>query len=537
MCRPRNLVLVGFMGSGKSTVGQALSQTLAMPFVDSDVLIEQRSGMSIPELFTQRGEAYFRSIEADVVQELAQKSGLVIATGGGALGNSLSLQALLAGSFVVWLHAPIECLLERATAQGKRPLLEGPEAKERAQSLFSQRIFQYAQARMVVRADQDVADICRVISSAWYRVIGMRQPMEQVHVNLGEHSYDVMIGSGFLEQIPQMLNGEPGRALVVSDTHVAPLYGERLLEVLRQAGWKPVLHVFTAGEASKNLQTLEQIYAACAQAKLERSSPIFALGGGVVGDVAGFAAATYLRGVPFIQVPTTLLAQVDSGVGGKVAVNLPAGKNLAGAFYQPLAVFADVQLLTSLPLRDLRSGLVEVIKHGVIADPVLYNYIIEHLEEILHYDAQALTTCVSRSCDIKRQVVEEDEKESSLREVLNFGHTVAHAVEVVSGYGVYTHGEAVAIGMVTAAYLSQSLGFPEAEVNRLIQLLLRAGLPINAPGLDIADLLTVMQRDKKVQNGQVRFVLSPAIGKVTSGMALDMSTVRAALEWQQRGDR
>jgi shikimate kinase/3-dehydroquinate synthase len=535
MSGPRNLVLVGFMGSGKTTVGKTLSETLALPFADSDAIIAQRAGMSIPEIFALKGEAFFRSLEAAVVQELAQGSGWVIATGGGAVGNPASLQALLTGNYAVWLHAPLACLVERATAEGKRPLLAGGQALQRAESLLMQRSPLYAQAHLVVRADQDVKRICRVIASAWQRAKETERKMERVRVGLGRQSYDITIGSGLLEQLPQMLNMKPGRTLVVSDNHVAQLYGERLLQALQKAGWEPTLHTFVAGEAAKNLQTLEQIYAACAEARLERSSPIFALGGGVVGDVAGFAAATYLRGIPFIQVPTTLLAQVDSSVGGKVAVNLPMGKNLAGAFYQPRAVYADVGLLSSLPLRELRSGLAEVIKHGFIADPALDSFVAEPLEDILSYDAEALTVCVSRSCDIKRGVVEQDEKESGLRESLNFGHTVAHAVEVVSGYGAYTHGEAVAIGMVTAAYLSQPLGLPPAAVDHLIQVLSKAGLPVSAPDLSISDLLAVMRHDKKVRDGQVRFVLSPAVGQVTTGMAVDMAQVRAALERQHGG--
>lgn len=535
--QPRNVVLVGFMGAGKTTVANLLAAQLGLSVCDTDAELEQRAGSSIAQIFAEHGEAYFRRLESEVVQSAARRTGQVIATGGGALGDPASLQALLGGNLVVWLHAPLERLLSRAAAQGGRPLLQGASALERAAALYCARVPLYAQANLIVDADQPPELISRVITGYCRLAQNGGSVLQRVSIHLPgipEHSYDVVVGAGVLSSLPSLLPMRPGKALLVSDANVAQLYGDSVAAQMQRAGWQIAKHVIQPGEAQKSLVSLRDVYSTCVAAGLERSSPIIALGGGVVGDLAGFAAATYLRGVPFVQVPTTLLAQVDASVGGKVAVNLPEGKNLVGAFYQPRVVVADVALLTSLPQRELLSGLAEVIKHGVIADPELFTYVDQHLDAILARDPAALRVCVSRSCEIKGAVVEADERESGLREVLNFGHTVGHAVEAVSGYGTYAHGEAVAIGMVTAAKLSVPGGFAEADVHRLIDLLRRAGLPVQAAQLSVDELLASMQHDKKVRNGQIRFALAPTLGKAQAGIGVDQAAIRAALDWQSK---
>lgn len=342
--------------------------------------------------------------------------------------------------------------------------------------------------------------------------------MISVQVELGRRGYPIYIGGGLLDGLAEYIKGVNfgHKALLVSNRTVAALYGAKVSTGLSAAG----LEVFPAeigeGEEYKTLATAEKLYDLAFNSELDRSCPVVALGGGVVGDIAGFVAATYLRGVPFIQVPTTLLAQVDSSVGGKVAVNHPRGKNIIGAFYQPALVLADTACLRTLPPREIKSGLAEVIKYGVIADAGFWDWLEEHLDDLLSLDGEALARAVAVSCRIKAAVVAEDETEQGRRAILNFGHTVGHAVEALTGYTGYNHGEAVGIGMVCAARLAVRLGLlPRAEADRLAALIARAGLPTEVPGgLSAADLLESMRRDKKVLDGQLTFVLPVAPGRV-----------------------
>jgi 3-dehydroquinate synthase len=302
---------------------------------------------------------------------------------------------------------------------------------------------------------------------------------------------------------------------------------------LEAAGFEPLLVELPPGEASKRLGTVEGCYERLAGHRLERRSFVAALGGGVVGDLAGFVAATYLRGIEFVQVPTTLLAQVDSSVGGKVGVNLKSGKNLVGSFYQPRLVLCDLDTLRTLPERELKAGLSEVIKYGIIHDATFFRRLERDLEKLLAGDANTLGPVIARCCAIKAEVVGQDEKESGLRAILNFGHTIGHAIEAVSGYGKYLHGEAIAIGQVAAARLSAALlGMPETEVERVRSLFERAGLPTRIRLNEAAHgrLIEAMRLDKKVSGGEVRFVLAERIGRVRPGQKVPEELVRKVLE-------
>jgi len=340
-----------------------------------------------------------------------------------------------------------------------------------------------------------------------------------VKVPLGERSYSILIENGLLRR----LGAECDRlqlgqiCAVISDRNVAPIYGQTVMRSLANAGFRPLLITVPAGEKAKNLKNVQACYDQLAKHRLERTSFIVALGGGVVGDLAGFVAATYLRGIDFVQAPTTLLAQVDSSVGGKVGVNLKAGKNLVGAFYQPRLVLCDLETLKSLPPRQFRSGLAEVIKYGIIYDARFFNKLERDLGKLLKHDRATLAQVVAGCCEIKAEVVGQDEKESGLRAILNFGHTIGHAIEAISGYGAYLHGEAISIGQVAAARLSaRGLGLPEEDVTRIVGLFSRAGLPtsIRLNAAQLARLINAMSLDKKVSGGQVKFVLAQKIGKV-----------------------
>jgi 3-dehydroquinate synthase len=338
---------------------------------------------------------------------------------------------------------------------------------------------------------------------------------ERVRIDLGARSYDIVIGIGLLER-PDSYRSLPDAAdaVVVSNATVDPLYGARVRAALAPRYRRVHQVVLPDGEAHKDWTTLNLIFDALLGAGCDRKTLLFALGGGVVGDVTGFAAACYMRGVPFVQLPTTLLAQVDSSVGGKTAINHPLGKNMIGAFHQPLLVVADLGTLATLPEREIAAGLAEVIKYGPIADDAFLGWIETHLDALRARDPAALATAVRRSCEIKAAVVGADERESGLRAILNFGHTFGHAIEVGLGYGEWLHGEAVGCGMVMAAELSRRLGLIDAAyAQRLRTLVERAGLPVRGPALGADRYMELMRHDKKAEGGEIRFVVIEAPGR------------------------
>ncbi|TNF58700.1 MAG: 3-dehydroquinate synthase [Burkholderiales bacterium] len=339
-----------------------------------------------------------------------------------------------------------------------------------------------------------------------------------VTIDLGDRSYDIRIGHRLLDD-PASLEGLPTStsALIVSNVTVAPLYAARLKTALLTRYQHVHLVELPDGEVHKDWASLNLIFDVLLQQACDRKTVLFALGGGVVGDMAGFAAACYMRGVPFVQIPTTLLAQVDSSVGGKTAINHPLGKNMIGAFYQPLRVLCDIDTLATLPQRELSAGLAEVIKYGPIADMGFFNWVEANMPALLDRSPQAMAHAIQRSCEIKAHVVGHDERESGLRAILNFGHTFGHAIEAGLGYGQWLHGEAVGCGMVMAARLSYALGCVDAHfVQRLTELVQAAGLPVVAPVLDEQDnvgrYLQLMQVDKKAEAGAIRFVVINAPG-------------------------
>jgi 3-dehydroquinate synthase len=345
----------------------------------------------------------------------------------------------------------------------------------------------------------------------------------RVCIDLGERRYDILIGSGLLDDAASWAGlPKAAAALVVTNTTIAPLYARRLVAALAPHYGSVRVLELPDGEAHKDWETLNRIFDALLGAGCDRKTVLFALGGGVVGDVTGFAAACYMRGVPFVQVPTTLLAQVDSSVGGKTAINHPLGKNMVGAFYQPLRVVADLDTLDTLPAREVAAGLAEIIKYGPIADMALLDWIESNLDALLARDKAALAHAVRRSCEIKAWVVGQDEREAGLRAILNFGHTFGHAIEAGLGYGHWLHGEAVGCGMVMAADLSARLGLIEpAFAQRLARLIERAGLPVRGPALGAARYLELMRLDKKAEGGEIRFVVIESPGRAGVRAASD----------------
>ncbi|HMP88791.1 MAG TPA: 3-dehydroquinate synthase [Kiritimatiellia bacterium] len=358
----------------------------------------------------------------------------------------------------------------------------------------------------------------------------------KVKVDLGARSYDIIIGTALLPSLPDKLNEyalNASSGLVVTDSHVQTLYGDSVIRQFQAIGLPFHLSVIPAGEESKSGECLFKIYNDAISAGLERKSIVIALGGGVVGDIAGYAAATYMRGLRFVQAPTTLLAMVDSAVGGKTGINLPQGKNLIGAFHQPSLVLCDLDVLKSLPAREFKAGMAEVIKYGIIYDESLFAFLEANMASILKGDREMLQHIVAQSCRIKAEVVRQDEHETGLRAILNFGHTMGHAIEAAAGYGVYLHGEAISVGMLFAARVSAKVsGLANDEVSRIEALLIKAGLPTKAPDLDWGVLQAAMSLDKKSSKGAPRFVLAEKIGKVTHGNAIEFPLLKEI--WQSK---
>jgi 3-dehydroquinate synthase len=359
--------------------------------------------------------------------------------------------------------------------------------------------------------------------------------MNKMKVELGSNSYEVRVGTGLLARIGLWLKGKgfSGKAAIITDTIVKGLYGDALKKGLTNAGFKVTILEVPAGEEQKSLETAGRLYHELTGAYAERTTPILALGGGVIGDLAGFVAATYMRGVPLIQVPTTLLAQVDSSIGGKVAVDHGQLKNIIGVFYQPRMVIADIDTLKTLPEAELANGLAEVIKHAAIRNRHLFDFLDINLKKVRALNMSVLERMVLENARIKAEVVEKDEKESGLRRILNYGHTVGHAIEAVSDFQL-KHGQAVAIGMLAAARISSRMGIlGEDEVARLAGIIKKAGLPTEIPDLPIEDIIAAMKHDKKVRQGKITFVLLKTIGHAIISDDVSPSIVEEVLVGQE----
>ncbi len=515
-----NIFLVGMMGAGKTTVGKMLAKQLGKTFIDCDEEIQKRTGVKISHIFDVEGEEGFRQRESSVIQDLIKLDNIVLATGGGAVLKPANRDALRKNGVVIYLKSTVHDLWQRTRHDHNRPLLQTANPRGKLQELFEQRDSLYAEAAdyIVHTGKQSVQTlIARLIQKidSSEDTITLSQNMQTLNVGLAERSYPIHIGQDLINQPEILLQHIPNkRVAIVTNSTVAPLYLEKLTGMLTGQGIKVKSVVLPDGEQYKNSSSLNTIYNELLSSRCERTTPLIALGGGVIGDLTGFAAATYLRGVPFIQIPTTLLAQVDSSVGGKTGINHPLGKNMIGAFYQPRVVIADISTLNTLPDKELRAGIAEVIKYGLISDLPFLEWLELNIEKLLKRDAEALQYAIVCSCQNKADVVGTDERESGERAMLNLGHTFGHAIENGMGYGVWLHGEAVAAGSIMAADLSRRLGWLSIEdVERIKKLFTKAGLPIKGPHLSSEQYLQQMGLDKKVEDGKIRFVLLKALGQ------------------------
>lgn len=543
----RPLILAGMPGSGKTTVGRRLAEALGWAFVDLDAEIARAAGMPIAAIFAEEGEVGFRARERAAVAALAAgiaaapAAGTVVATGGGTLAEAENRRLLASLGTLVCLTAPPEVLAQRLAGEepGARPLLAPAGDPSALAALLHARQPLYDSLPWQVetggRDPPAVADavlaLAGLAETLDLEALPVRAPDDPADPRGPRGGYAVLLGAGALDALGPLLRarGVGGRALVVSDGAVGPLYAARAVASLEGAGIPARPATMGRGEAAKSLGTVVRIYAAALEAGLDREGTIVALGGGVVGDTAGFAAASYLRGIRLVQVPTTLLAMVDAAIGGKTGVNLPAGKNLAGAFKQPALVLADPALLASLPERELRGGLAEVVKAALIGEPLLF----EDLEQAgapAPGDAAAWSGLVLRAARVKAGIVGADPVERGPRLWLNLGHTFAHALERAGNYRL-PHGEAVAVGLVAAARLAAHLELlaDPALPGRVEALLARLGLPTRWGGPAVEAVLEAMRPDKKRREGRLRFVLPVALGAVQVHEAVPEALVRAVL--------
>jgi 3-dehydroquinate synthase len=518
----RNLIITGFMGTGKTAVGQEVARRLDRPFMDMDAEIEARAGRSISGIFAQDGEAAFRQMEAKLCRELGAKDGLVVATGGGALIDPQNRALMMASGSVVCLDADPDAILRRVRASEDRPLLNVEDPLAEIERLLAVRHDAYAAIPWHV----DTTDLStgetaeRVMALAEATILPVRHPAG---------AYDVYVGEGMLNHVGGALRaaGVPSgtRVALVSNDVVAPLYAAAAEAALRVVGLRPFTCVIPDGERHKTLDTVASLYEQFLAGGLDRDGTVLSLGGGVTGDIAGFAAATFMRGVRFAQAPTTLLSMVDASVGGKTGVDLPQGKNLVGAFKQPAVVAIDPLALATLEAAEFRSGMAEVIKHGVIGAPAL----ITEPEEDPGLGPAITATQIARALRVKIDVVEEDPYEQGRRATLNLGHTVGHALEMLSDFRL-RHGEAVSIGMVAAARIALALDRAEPDVPRRIETVLSArGLPVRCPPFEVDDIWRAMAYDKKRRGDFLRWALPYTVGKVEIVADVPRQTVLAVL--------
>ncbi len=581
----QQIFLTGLSGSGKSTVGCLVARLLGWDYIDTDDLLFERAGLPVGQILVEYGEQRFRELESEVLQSAARRDHVVIATGGGAVITEANRTLMREHGLVVYLQVSIvtawqriqEHLLQCGTS-AVRPLVAGADGQQRLQDLFSVRKQWYEQASVHINTDEHRPEIvaCQIVAFAL--ALGYLRPHQQAEPNdvggqfivpspgsisqEGAIHYDPALPPGFshtltlksgtafsqaivewggLHHMPEMLQaaGLPHRMFIVTDTKVGQIYTEPIQNLLQGAGFAPHILTIPAGESSKSLDYWQQILNWLVENKAERQEPLVALGGGVVGDLTGFVAACYHRGIPLIQIPTSLLAQVDSAIGGKTGINHTKGKNLIGAIYQPRLIIVDPACLLTLPERVYREGWAEIVKYGMILDADLFDLLETYAPSLYarNMDASLLTTIISRCIQLKMEVVAADERDSGLRNILNYGHTFGHALEALTDYGTWLHGEAVSIGMEVATHIALARGIlSDEDASRQRQLLQTLGLPIHCSDIDTESILMAMQRDKKVRSGRMRWVLPTRIGHAEVYDDISLEMVRDAVEAVQNAE-
>ena len=516
--------------------------------MDTDDAIVASEGMEIEDIFSQRGEDEFRRIERQTVERIARAERQVVSTGGGVVMDARNRAVMEANGVIALLEARPETIIQRLSEQraqdqnaAARPMLEADDLEDRVRSLKALRQFNYTLAHWTVHTDLLAPEDAATEVARGYKMVNARSQVQTAaseypdlaaRVRASSGDYPLWVGWGVIDEIGERVRAmlDPPVAYIISDTHIQS-QARRAHRAMESAGIPTHLFFIPPGERSKTLETAQRVYHWLASLKAERGHLILAIGGGVVGDLAGFVAATYLRGIPYAQVPTSLLAMMDSAIGGKTAVDLPQGKNLVGAFYQPKFVLADVSTLQTLPPRELASGWAEAIKHGLIMDQELLATFEDFPDDIQSLQPEIATDVIRRSMAVKANVVSQDEKETlGIRVLLNYGHTIGHAIEAATAYGSYLHGEAVSIGMMGVAKIGFAMGMmSDSEVERQRAVLSAYALPLEAKGVDPTAVSEAMLSDKKVASGAIRWVLLDGIGNAVTRSDVPPDIVRTVL--------
>ena len=537
-----NIVITGFSGTGKTLVASEVARRLNWAFIDTDVEVVRLAGKQIRDVFRQEGESRFRVLEREVIEKVCRQEQTVIAIGGGAIVDPRNYEALAKNGFIICLEARPETIHQRLFEDATygpepevRPLLTVDNPLERIRQLKASRQIYYAGVDWTVHTDRlKVDQVAEEVIRGWrllrFGVDSVDDRYIACQVTTTTQSYPVFIGYGLLDMLGEKIGefGLSGVINIISDETVFSIYGSKVEKVLQNSGFKVNSLVVSPGEATKSMDSIIKIYDFLVQNRVERDDILVALGGGMVGDLAGYVAATYLRGIPWIQVPTSLVAMVDASIGGKVGVNHPEGKNLIGAFYQPVFVLADCQALGTLPERELTSGWAEVVKYGLIWDKGFFEFLEDATGKLVMLEPDAVSKAITRSAAIKAQIVSQDEKERGIRTILNYGHTIAHGLEAATQYRYFLHGEAVAIGMMGAAKLSQKLGLlPEEVVSRQQSLLRSFGLPVKVP----CEFVDACYPEGGEEGNSAQDKRSKAISAVTGAMELDKKIRAKAIRW------
>lgn len=570
----RSIILVGLMGCGKSSIGKRLAAKLNLPFVDADEEIEKVAAKTISEIFAEYGEEFFRDRERKVISRLLTEGPIVLATGGGAFMHPETRCAVRENGISVWLRAELPVLMRRVAKRDTRPLLKTPNPEATMRALIEARYPVYAEADITVESKDEPHEVimCELLqrlndrlaleqggqaqekSMAKGRAQSMSVPVAEhapagaaprtVNVALGDRAYDVLIGAGLLAETGRLIAARIGKVkcAIVTDETVASRHLSALESSLKEAGLSAEAIVLPPGEATKSFSQLQPLCERILSLGIERGDVVLAFGGGVIGDLAGFAAGIVRRGVRFVQIPTSLLAQVDSSVGGKTGINTPQGKNLIGAFHQPSLVIADTNVLSTLAPRELRAGYAEVAKYGLLGDAPFFAWLERNAPAIFANGGPPLAHAIETSVKAKAAIVARDETETGERALLNLGHTFGHALEAWTGYSSrLLHGEGVAIGMCQAFRFSEKLGLcPRGRAAGVAAHLKSVGLPTllrDIPGssADADELLGLMGQDKKVRHGKLTFILVRDIGEAFIAPDVPSETVREFLREEISG--
>lgn len=554
----RSIVLVGLMGCGKSSVGKRLASRLGLPFLDADEEIERAAAKTINEIFADHGEDHFRNGERRVIARLLDNGPIVLATGGGAYMHPGTRAKIKESGISVWLRADLPVLMRRVQKRDTRPLLRTGNPEATMRNLIETRYPVYAEADLTVESRDEAHEV--IVTEIVHRILNLtapppaaepaakaephamtnnsRMPPRIVGVDLASRSYDVLIGTGLVAEAGRLIKERLGsvKCGIVTDENVAAHHLAVLEASLKAEGMLAGSIILKPGEATKSFRELAPLCEHLLELGLERGDVVVPFGGGVIGDLAGFAAGILRRGVRFVQIPTSLLAQVDSSVGGKTGINTPQGKNLIGVFHQPNLVLADTDVLTTLPVREVRAGYAEVAKYGLLGDAAFFEWLEQNWRGVFGNSGPDLTHAVETSVKAKAAIVARDEHETGDRALLNLGHTFGHALEAWTGYSDrLLHGEGVSIGMCLAFRLSEELGLsPKGTAERVTRHLQAVGLPVrinDIPGgkADADELMRLMAQDKKVQKGRLTFILVRGIGQAFVTRDVEPATVRAFL--------